>query len=453
MEGLWMDSECGLLAGFGTEDVVGWQAGRPISAAQFCGAALAFAETLPRKGFVLNLCEDRLRFMLGFAAALIARQVSLLPFSRAPGVLIDLYHAHSDVYCLTDEQPSPAGLAALAVPPLTAARGCSRVPSLPATQVALVAYTSGSTGRPQPHSQSWGSLVADARALGKQLGLAHRPARSIVGTVPPQHIYGMETTVMLPLQNGTAVHAGRPLLPDDIAVTLRSLPGHRWLVTTPTHLRACVRDGVGLPPLEGILSATMPLPPELARQAERMWSAPLHEIYGCTEGGALALRRPAAEELWRVRDGMHLRRAGDAAWVEGGHLASPLRIPDRVELIGSTEFKLLGRPEDMAKVAGKRASLTGLTSELLSVPGVRDGLFFEPGATGQSTPRLAAVVVAPDLNQELILRALRERVDAAFLPRPLIMVTELPRTETGKVSRADLLALLEAARGRNRDNA
>ena len=448
-----MAAELPLLEGFGGGDTVGWRAGRQIDAAQFCAAAAALAVALPRKRHVLNLCEDRLSFMLGFAAALLARQVSLLPFSRAPGALTDLYRGHSDIYCLADGSEVPPGLPAIMVPSFTRPGGALQVPRVPADRVALIAYTSGSTGEPQPHAQTWRSLVEDARSLGKALGLAQGGVRSVVGTVPPQHIYGMETTVMLPLQNGMAAHSGRPLLPGDVASALRSVPGERWLVTTPTHLRACVADGASVPPLAGILSATMPLSPELAREVEHRWLAPLHEIYGCTEGGALALRRPARGDIWRVRDGMRLRQAGSATWVEGGHLAGALRIPDRVEVLSDTRFRLLGRPEDMAKIAGKRASLEALTRELLRVPGVEDGMFFDPRAASSGTARLAAVVVAPQLEHGAILRALRERIDPAFLPRPLIVVPQLPRTETGKVSRAQLLALLEAAQARNRDTA
>ena len=151
---------------------------------------------------------------------------------------------------------------------------------------------------------------------------------------------------------------------------------------------------------------------------------------------------------------LHLGRyTSGETWVEGGHLARPLRIPDRVKVLSETQFKLLGRPEDMAKIAGKRASIAALNRELLRVPGVKDGVFFDPGTAAGRTPRLAAVVVAPGIESEAILRALRARIDPAFLPRPLIMVAELPRTDTGKIARAELLALLEAARARSRDTA
>ena len=441
-----MAVELELLRNFAAEDAVGWQSGMPLDAARFCAAAAAFAGALPRRRYVLNLCEDRLRFMLGFGAAMIAGQVSLLPYSRAPEALRQVLAEHSDAYCLADHGDVPPGLPVTFVPAPAAAARAFDVPRFPAERVALIAYTSGSSGRPQAHAQTWGALVADARALGRQLQLNVGERASVVGTVPPQHIYGMETTVMLPLQNGLRVHPGRPLLPADLAAALAAVPAARWLVTTPAHLRACVAESALLPPLAGILSATMPLATALAREVEHACAAPLHEIYGCTEGGALALRRPALESRWRVREGMRLTRADSAIWVEGGHLAAPLRIPDRVRVLSDTEFELLGRPEDMKKIAGKRASIEALNAELRRVPGVEDGVFFDPGGSA----RLAAVVVAPGVAPQAILRALRQRIDAAFLPRPLIMTDALPRTTTGKVARAALLALLEDARARHR---
>ena len=46
----------------------------------------------------------------------------------------------------------------------------------------------------------------------------------MLGTVPPQHMYGLEATIMLPLQNGMAGTLGRPLLPGDIAAALAETP-------------------------------------------------------------------------------------------------------------------------------------------------------------------------------------------------------------------------------------
>jgi acyl-coenzyme A synthetase/AMP-(fatty) acid ligase len=453
-----------LIAGFEPGTTIGWSGGKAISAGQFCAAAASLARTLPAKRFVLNLCNDRLGFMLAFAAALLARQVSLLPQSKAIGTLRDLRASHPDSYCVTDGSTLPAGVPAILLPPWTEATTAqvpaqfpAQFPEIPAESLAQIAFTSGSTGQAQPHAKTWGTLVTAAQLLGRRLGIRPEMRACVLGTVPPQHVYGHETTVMLPMQNGMAVHGAQPLLPADIAAALNELPEPRWIATTPTHLRACVAADLELLPVAGVLSATMPLPVELAAAAEKLARAPLHEIYGCTEIGVVALRRTVDTQVWTVSEGMRLEEKGGAVWAEGGQLPAAVRLPDRLALESATRFTLLGRPEDMVKIAGKRASLEELNRELLRVRGVRDGAFFLPaaGPGGAKDPRqrLAAVAVAPEADAKEILRALRERLDPAFLPRPLLIVDALPRNATGKLPREALLALLQGAGARGRRSA
>ena len=58
--------------------------------------------------------------------------------------------------------------------------------------------------------------------------------------------------------------------------------------------------------------------------------------------------------------------------------------------------------------------------------------------------RLTAVVVAPALSRQKLMQELRQRIDPAFLPRPLVFVEALPRNALGKLPRD---ALLRLARG------
>jgi len=99
-------------------------------------------------------------------------------------------------------------------------------------------------------------------------------------------MFGLEASVMLPIQHGLSMHAGRPLFPEDMRIALEQVAGRSVLVTTPVHLRACVMAGVKLPPMEMILSATSPLPRELAREAETRFDAPVNEIFGFAEAGS-----------------------------------------------------------------------------------------------------------------------------------------------------------------------
>jgi len=58
--------------------------------------------------------------------------------------------------------------------------------------------------------------------------------------------------------------------------------------------------------------------------------------------------------------------------------------------------------------------------------------------------RLMAFVVAPGITRDALLAALRARIDAVFLPRPLLFLDALPRNATGKLPREALLRHAQA---------
>jgi acyl-coenzyme A synthetase/AMP-(fatty) acid ligase len=89
--------------------------------------------------------------------------------------------------------------------------------------------------------------------------------------------------------------------------------------------------------------------------------------------------------------------------------------------------------------------LAYLNYHLNSIDGVEDGVFFMPDESGRSITRLTALVVAPTLSTEIVLSSLRERIDPAFLPRPLHLVSALPRNELGKLPRDRLVQLAAQA--------
>jgi acyl-coenzyme A synthetase/AMP-(fatty) acid ligase len=209
-------------------------------------------------------------------------------------------------------------------------------------------------------------------------------------------------------------------------------------VIAPVHLRVLLAEPDELPGAEFLLCATSPLSPQLAAQAEARFGTPLYEIYGCTESGGIASRRTTATSEWRAMAGVTLRTDDKGTWVKGGHVALEVPLPDMIELRSAGRFLLHGRTADLVNIAGKRTSLAHLNYHLNSIEGVRDGVFVVPEQQGEAVTRLAAYVVAPGLSSEALLSALRERIDSAFLPRPLHFVDALPRNETGKLPRQSL---------------
>ena len=435
-----------LLASAEAGAIVAWRGPEAITAARLLSDVAAVAAALPDSRHVLNFCADRYRFAVLLLAAIVRRQVTLLPPATTPHVIDAMRAFAPDAYYVSDDPAIAVDLPrhAIADGPATIQDCAIEIPMAPADQRVACVFTSGSTGEPQPNFKHWGPLVDDAHAEARRLGIG--PRHTIFGTVPPQHMFGFESTILLPLLCGAALTAKRLYYPADIDAALGAARAPRVLFTTPFHLRAWVEShgpGDAMPAVSKIVSATAPLSAGLARTAEARTGAELHEIYGCTEAGQVATRRTAETDEWHTLEGLRVWNVGEQAMVAGGHVERPTALGDVIEPKGDgTRFLLHGRTADMVNIAGKRNSIGYLNHHLTAIAGVEDGVFFLPDtADDDGVTRLAAFVVAPALDAARILAHLRERLDPVFLPRPLIKVERLPRQLTGKLTRESLLAL------------
>ncbi len=318
------------------------------------------------------------------------------------------------------------------------------VPEIDADRPVAWLFTSGSTGEPVPHLKTWGALVRSVGIEADRLGLRGGRGDVIVATVPPQHSYGLESSVLVALQGGVAFSAARPFYPVDICAALAEVPRPRILVSTPFHLRLLLDSGAKVPEIDLVVSATAPLSSALIREVEGRLGAPLLEIFGSTDTGQIASRRPSMSAEWHLFNGVQLSPEEDRTWASGGHVGAPVVLNDVVELTGGEHFRLLGRSSDLVNVAGKRSSMAFLTHQLTTIPGVLDGAYFMPDEEATTgVTRLAALVVAPELTAAELSQALRSRVDPVFLPRPLVFVDAVPRNDTGKMPREALRQLIE----------
>lgn len=417
--------------------VIAYRAGVPITAQRFLSDAKRLGQSLPAGHHVLNVCADRYRFTVGLAACLITGRVSLLPSTHTPEVIGQLASFAPDAFCLTDDRHCDIGLPRVHYPEeLPTGEVAWAVPEIPMTQLAAIVFTSGSTGTPLPYKKTWGRLARCVRDGAPRLGLSEGGSHVLIGTVPAQHMYGFESTVLLALMSGNSFCAERPFYPGDIAAAVAAVPRPRVLVTTPVHLRALLASEIEMPPLDLVVSATAPLEQDLARAVEKRFHVrALLEIYGSTETGQIAIRRTAESAAWRLWPDVRLKISNDGVFAHGGHVEQLTLMQDVIEITGDDEFLLRGRTADLVNVAGKRSSFGYLNAQLNAIPGVIDGVFFlREGATGSTgVARLGAVVVAPTLSVTALTEHLRQRIDPVFLPRPLIIVERLPRNATGKL--------------------
>ena len=213
--------------------VIAYRGGVPVTAQRFLSDAERLARSLPSGGHVLNVCADRYRFTVGLAACLITGRISLLPSTHTPEVIGQLAGFAPDAFCLTDDPHCDIGLpkhhyseepARPGLDPIHRDAGPGgaawTVPQIPVTQLAAIVFTSGSTGTPLPYRKTWGRLARCVRDGAPRLGLLDGRSHTLIGTVPAQHMYGFESTVLLALVSGNAFSAERPFYPADIAAAI-----------------------------------------------------------------------------------------------------------------------------------------------------------------------------------------------------------------------------------------
>lgn len=414
-----------------SKEIIAIYRGEKIEVGQFIMEVKALASRLPDHRYVFNLFANRYEYLLGFCASILAGQSTFMPPNRLESTLEELAQQYPDSYTLGATGFSYQEIENGTFRGKPGEFQHDDIPLIPANQLCAVAFTSGSTGKPSPNLKYWHTLRTGSfgniglllKNTGKRL--------NIVATVPPQHMWGLETSILFPLFTNVTISDQTPFYPQNIAEAIKSLPAPRALVSSPIHLRALLKSGVSLPGLDHIFSATAPLSMELAKLLEKQFDTRVFEVFGCTESGIIAGRYTTEETSWHLSELFELDVRKTDVRVSARHLPEEVVIHDVIEKIDDHNFKWHGRHQDMLNIAGKRGSLIDLNRRLLAITDVTDGVIFSPS---DDSERLVAIVVAPNLKPVDVVDALKSSVDSAFLPRPVYMVSALPRQETGKLA-------------------
>jgi 3-hydroxymyristoyl/3-hydroxydecanoyl-(acyl carrier protein) dehydratase len=227
--------------------------------------------------------------------------------------------------------------------------------------------------------------------------------------------------------------------------------GHRLtLVCSPVHLER-LPDPLHTTQLAGrigrVFSAGAPLTAVAASHCQRYFGVPATEIYGSSETGAVAWREQLTTSLWQCLPGVVVdnSRGSRQLCIHSPALADDqgLEVSDLGEVHSPTTFSLGGRVDRIAKVGGKRVSLTALETALASHHWVRVARVVPLSARKN---RLGAVIVLEkDGNEALIDRGrrvinsqLRDHIagplEPIALPRYWRYVAKLPVNSQGKTT-------------------
>lgn len=351
-----------------------------------------------------------------------------------------------------------------------------------AGDVSMVLHTSGTTSRPKIVPLSQGNLVASATNIRNSLQFTENDCG--LNVMPLFHIHGLIAGVLAPLAAGSQVFC----TPGFNALKFFAWMDEAkptWYTAVPTMHQAIVsrakgnQEIIARNPLRFLRSSSSSMPPQVIKELEEIFNAPLIEAYGMTEathqmacnplppgvrkpgkvgiaagpevaimgtGGVLLSRGETGEIVIRganVTSGYENNpKANEEGFVNGWFLTGDQGVMDEDGYISIT-----GRLKEIINRGGEKVSPREVDEILMDHAAVAQVVCF-----GMPHPKLgeevAAVVVLRE-GQQATERELQTYVSTRAadykVPKKILFMDEIPKGATGKLQRIGLAAKLGLA--------
>ena len=311
-----------------------------------------------------------------------------------------------------------------------------------ATPHVLIQLSSGSTGPSKIIARTAADLLGE---LGRYAQLEEYPRRGerIVVLASMVHVLGLVGGLLHGLHAGVELAFADRLTADGIrgAVAAGSRP--TMVLGVPFHAELLTTGGAPLPSLRRMVVAGELVRPWLPARFTEAYGVPLGTMYGMTELGVIATDlsgrnapavAPAPGMSLRVADGELLVRMpaspyigliDDTRWADGWlHTRDAASIDPATGLV-----TILGRLDSQISVGGLKVDLTEVEQALCALPEVDSAVVTFDAA-------IEAYLVLRDGGRiSAVEAALAEQLSAYKRPRRLRVLSAMPRTATGKISR------------------
>ena len=351
-----------------------------------------------------------------------------------------------------------------------------RHPAPAATDLALLQYTGGTTGVPKGAMLTHRNVVANAI---QDVAWTQLPdgTETLVGALPFFHAFGINVCLVFGVRIASTLVLFPKFDADAVLDAQRRRPVTLFPGVPPMFERvaaAAERRGADLSSIRFGISGAMALSPETARRWEALTGGLVIEGYGLTECSPLALGNPLSparqpgtlglpypsttirvvdpeDPTVDVRPGErgellvrgpqvfagYWQRSEDtaAALLPDGWL----RTGDIVEVDDQTGFtRLVDRIKEVIIIGGFNVYPSQVEDRLREMPGVEDVAVVGMPSGDLGEKVVAAVVMAAGATR-LELEAVREwcgeHLARYAIPRELVFLHELPRSQIGKVMR------------------
>jgi o-succinylbenzoate---CoA ligase len=311
--------------------------------------------------------------------------------------------------------------------------------------VAALMHTSGTTGEPREVPLTYANWLASAMGSAVALGLSLE--ERWLCPMPLVHVGGLSILIRSAIYGTTVVLHER----FDAEAVVAALSDRSQAITlvslVPTMLARLLDAGLREPPsLRWALLGGGPIPPPLLTRAARA-GVPVAPTYGTTEACS-----QIATNGWPL-PGVEVRVADDGEILVRGPNVSVaaldadgwLHTGDLGVLTDGGRLRISGRKSDTIVTGGENLAPAEVEAILLGHPAVADaGVFARPdGEWGEAV--VAAVVLRPefgDADADELRAFCLERMASFKVPKAFAFVSDLPRTESGKLLRRELAGLV-----------
>jgi 3-hydroxy-4-methylanthranilate adenylyltransferase len=312
-----------------------------------------------------------------------------------------------------------------------------------ATPHVLIQLSSGSTGPSKVIARTASDLTAE---LGRYEKLEEYPGQGtrIVLLSSIVHVLGLVGGLLHSLHAGTELVFPDRLTADGIRAAVTAGTEPTMLLGVPFHAELLTTGGGPLPQLTRMVVAGELIRPWVPGAFTERYGVPLGTMYGMTELGVIAtdlsgrdspavapapgmnLRVADGELLVRMAASPYLGLVDESRWVDGWlHTKDAATIDPATGLV-----TILGRLDSQVSIGGLKVDLTEVEQTLCALPEVDS----------------AVVTYDKEIEAYLVLRegsaisdiesGLAEQLASYKRPRQLFVLSALPRTTTGKITRS-----------------
>jgi oxalate---CoA ligase len=344
-----------------------------------------------------------------------------------------------------------------------------------ADDISMVLHTSGTTSRPKIVPLSQANLAASARHIAATLQFT-RQDRGL-NIMPLFHIHGLIAGVLAPLSAGSMVFC----TPGFNALKFFGWMGEcgpTWYTAVPTMHQAIVSrasknaDVIARHPLRFLRSSSSSMPPQVIRELEDIFKAPLIESYGMTEATHQmasnplppAVRKPGTvgraagpEMAIMANDGALLSSGATGEIVirgpnvTSGYESNPqaneeafthgwFRTGDQGVMDAEGYISITGRLKEIINRGGEKVSPREVDEILMDHPAVAQVVCFGMPHDKLGEEVAAAVVLRE--GQQVTERELQafvaKRAADYKVPKKILLLDEIPKGATGKLQRIGL---------------